>query len=82
LPFLLLFALVASKKQYRKVLGETIRVRRKGLDMSQERLAEKSDLHHNFIGEIERGEKAATVDTIVKIAKGLGIHPSELLARF
>ncbi len=47
--------------------------------MSQEALAEKSDLHHNYIGEIERGEKAATIDTIVKIANGLKIRAHELL---
>lgn len=47
--------------------------------MSQERLAEKADLHHNFVGELERGEKAATIDTLVKIAKALGVHPSDLL---
>ena len=41
--------------------------------MSQELLAEKADLHHNFIGEIERGEKAASIDTLVKIAHALGV---------
>ena len=47
--------------------------------MSQEKLAEKADLHHNYVGELERGEKAATIDTLVKIAKALGVRPSELL---
>ncbi len=46
--------------------------------MSQERLAEKADLHHNYVGELERGEKAASIDTLVKIAKALDVHAREL----
>lgn len=48
------------------------------MNVSQEKLAEKADLHHNYIGEIERGEKAATIDTILKIAKALGIRARDL----
>lgn len=48
--------------------------------MSQEKLAEKADLHHNYVGEIERGEKAATIDTLLKFAKALGVRPGDLLA--
>ena len=47
--------------------------------MSQERLAEKADLHHNYVGELERGEKAASIDSLIKIAKALGVRPSDLL---
>ena len=47
--------------------------------MSQERLAEKADLHHNYVGELERGEKAASIDSLVKIAKALGVRPGDLV---
>ncbi len=70
---------VAKLKKHRKILGQTIRARRKKARVTQERLAEKADLHHNFLGEIERGEKAATIDTLVKIAKALGIRARDLL---
>jgi len=50
-------------------------------DMSIETLAERADLHHNYVGEIERGEKAASVDTLVKIAKGLRVRPYRLLLK-
>jgi transcriptional regulator with XRE-family HTH domain len=76
--FLLPFSTVAAK-QHRKILGETIRASRKKIGMSQERLAEKAELHHNYIGEVERGEKAATIDTLIKIAKALRVRPRELL---
>lgn len=72
--------LVASTLKYRKIFGETIRARRKALDLSQEKLAERAELHHNYIGEIERGEKAATIDTIMKIAKALGVRAADLFS--
>jgi len=72
---------VPAKLEHRKVLGQTIRKYRERARMSIERLAEKADLHHNYVGELERGEKAASVDTLVKIAKGLGIRPWKLLAK-
>ena len=60
-------------------MGETIRLYRKGQGLSQEALAEKADLHHNYVGELERGEKAATVDTLLKIAKALGVKVRDLV---
>ena len=47
--------------------------------MSQEKLAEKADLHHNYIGELERGEKAATIDSLLKISKALKMRVSDLV---
>ena len=61
-------------------MGETIRSHRKNVEMSQEKLAEKADLHHNYIGELERGEKAASIDTLVKIAKAFGVRVRDLVA--
>lgn len=72
------FRLPVSRKQHRKTLGETIRTFRKDSGFSQEALAEKADLHHNYIGELERGEKAATVDTLIKVAKALKVRVSDL----
>jgi len=77
---LLSFIAVVPALKHRKIFGETIRSRRKVLDMSQEKLAEKAELHHNYIGEIERGEKAASIDTIVKIAKALRVRVGDLFS--
>lgn len=71
---------MAAKQHHRKTLGEAIRSLRKNAGMSQEALAEKADLHHNFVGELERGEKAATVDTLFKIAKALKVRVRDLVA--
>jgi transcriptional regulator with XRE-family HTH domain len=72
---------VAGNQKHHRILGETIRAYRKHAHLSQEMLAEKADLHHNFVGEIERGEKAATIDTILKIAKALGVRARDLVEK-
>ncbi|MDE6833082.1 MAG: helix-turn-helix domain-containing protein [Ruminococcus sp.] len=59
--------------------GRRIRSYRNNLHMSQEALAEKCGLHPTYIGQLERGEKNATLESIVKIADGLSISLSRLL---
>jgi transcriptional regulator with XRE-family HTH domain len=70
---------MAIKHSHRRILGETIRSCRKSAGFSQEALAEKADLHHNYVGELERGEKAATIDTLQKIAKALKMRVHDLV---
>jgi transcriptional regulator with XRE-family HTH domain len=45
-------------------LGETIRSYRKTSGLSREKLAERADRHHNYIGELEHGEKAGKSGTV------------------
>jgi XRE family transcriptional regulator, regulator of sulfur utilization len=59
-------------------LGERIRIIRKEKELSQEELGEHSGLHTNYIGAVERGEKNLTIDSIIKISKGLNISLEEL----
>jgi hypothetical protein len=41
---------------YRKPFGAAIRGYRKRAGLSQQQLAGRAGLHHNFIGEVKRGE--------------------------
>jgi transcriptional regulator with XRE-family HTH domain len=50
--------------------------------MSQEALAETAGLHRNYIGHIERGEKTASLDVLVRLAAAFGLSLPELLSRF
>jgi transcriptional regulator with XRE-family HTH domain len=59
--------------------GEQVRQLRKGLGLSQEDLAELTDLHRTYIGGIERGERNVALINIVRLAKALNVSPSELL---
>lgn len=60
-------------------IGKRIRYYRTGQGMSQERLAEYSDLHPTYIGQLERGEKTPTIETLYRITKGLHITLSTLV---
>ena len=51
-----------------KIIGDRIRAYRNQKGWSQEYLAEKADVHHTYIGQLERGEKNATIESISKIA--------------
>lgn len=62
-------------------LGSTIRDLRKQLGISQEMLAERSELHRTYIGGIERGERNVSLENIVRIARSLRVSPSQLLER-
>ena len=62
----------------RVLVGERIRSLRKERGWSQEELGEKADLHHTYVGAVERGEKNASIDTLDKIADALGIEMVDL----
>lgn len=62
------------------ILGDRIRSLRKERGLSQEKLAELSDVHRNFIGFIERGERNVGIRTVIALAQAMGLHPSSLLA--
>lgn len=62
-----------------KILGDTIRNRRKQSGMSQERLAEKANLHPVYIGKVERGEQWISLHALLRVAKALGVRARDLI---
>ena len=47
-----------------KIIGQRVRNYRTEKGLSQEKLAELSGCHPTYIGQVERGEKNATLDSI------------------
>lgn len=47
--------------------------------MSQERLAEKSDLSPKYLGEVERGVVNISLDALMRIAKALRVGVPDLV---
>ncbi len=62
-----------------KFIGQRIRRYRTQLGLSQERLAELAGCHPTYIGQIERGEKNVSLESIVKISSALKVPLSELV---
>jgi transcriptional regulator with XRE-family HTH domain len=46
---------------------------------SQEELGARAGLTYKFIGEVERGQKSPSLDSLGRLAKGLGIDIGELV---
>lgn len=65
-------------KNLQVILGARIRSLRKGLEWSQEQLAEACGMHWTYIGQVERGERNLTLHSIQAIAKALDIKISDL----
>ena len=62
-----------------KIFGEQVWKLRKARGLSQEELAELAQLHRNYIGGIERGERNVALLNIVRLAKALEVPLSKLL---
>jgi len=67
-------------KNIQAALGARVRQLRKEREWSQEDLAAASELHWTYIGQVERGERNLTLQSIRAIAKALNLKMSELLA--
>ena len=68
-----------SKNEILNIFGENVRKYRRILDISQEELAHRADLHRTYIGMIERAEKNITLVNMEKIAKALKVPIEDLI---
>ncbi len=62
----------------KEIFGQRVRYYRKNRGLSQEQLAEMCDLHPTYIGQLERGEKNASLETIMRVCSGLSVSPEVL----
>ena len=62
-------------------VGNRLRSYRLARGMSQERLAEGAGLHPTYIGQVERGEKNLTIESLEKITRALGVPMSNVFEK-
>jgi transcriptional regulator with XRE-family HTH domain len=68
-----------SNPDPRIVFGRRVRELRIERRLSQEKLAELAELHRNYVGGIERGERNVSLLNIVKLAHGLNVRLGKLV---
>jgi transcriptional regulator with XRE-family HTH domain len=59
--------------------GVALRNARKQRSMSQDQFAEATGLHRTHISLIERGLREPNLETLVKLSRGLGVAPAEMI---
>ena|ERR1700687_3869960 len=60
-------------------LGPRVRALRATLSLTQEQLAERAGISHSHLSMVERGDRIPHVETLLSLAKALGIAVSQLL---
>lgn len=60
------------------MIGENLKKIRKSRNLTQEDVAEMTGLPQSTISYIEKNDASPRVDTLLKLAKGIGIDLSEL----
>ncbi len=64
-----------------KIIGQRLRNCRTEKNLSQEMVAELSGLHPTYIGQLERGEKNCTLESLWKVTKALKIPLSKIFEK-
>ncbi|WLP89112.1 helix-turn-helix transcriptional regulator [Gordonia sp. NB41Y] len=59
--------------------GERVRARRHELGWSQEVAADHIGIHFTYLGRVERGQRSLRLESVLKIAAGLGTTPGRLM---
>lgn len=62
--------------------GKAVRRRRREIDISQEALAERADLHRTYVSDIEQGTRNPSLVNIVQLAKALDLTVSALFKEY
>lgn len=61
-----------------KLVGARLRAYRQQKKLSQEAVAERAGLHPTYIGQLERGEKNASLETVEKVCGALELPMTKL----
>ena len=67
-------------KNFAKELGNTVRLKREELGISQEELAFRANVSRGYIGMIERAERALSLKVLFQISRALNLDFKELFS--
>lgn len=63
-----------------KDTGDRLRALRLAAGLTQEKLAERAELHTTYIGQVERGEKNLTIESLSRICGALEVSLAQFFA--
>ena len=66
-------------KSLQQRFGKVLRRRREVSGLSQEALASRANLHRNYVGLLERGQRMPSLLVIQRLAKALGTSMAEVV---
>ncbi len=69
----------AAKLQ--RQFGATVRAERQSRKLTQQELAFAAELSLTYVGEIERGQRMVSLDTLQRVAKALDLTSAQLLMK-
>lgn len=69
-----------TRSRFATSFARALRGRRLRVGLTQETLAERAGLHPTYVSMIETAKKVPTMDAAQRLAKGLGIKLSKLVA--
>jgi transcriptional regulator with XRE-family HTH domain len=72
---------MSTSPAFKKALGDAVAVRRNELGLTQEQLANNTDLHQRWISNVETGKRNPSYGSLRRLAAGLDLTASELLSR-
>ncbi len=72
---------MSASPAFQTALGLAVKARREELDLTQEQLANDTDLHQRWISNVETGKRNPSYASLRRLAAGLELSASELLAR-
>jgi transcriptional regulator with XRE-family HTH domain len=67
------------RRQWADAVGAAVRRLRQKRGLSQEAFADRCEVHRTFVSLLERGERLPALDSLEKLARGLGMHADELV---
>ncbi|MEK3915306.1 helix-turn-helix domain-containing protein [Paenibacillus sp. FSL H7-0331] len=60
------------------IIGEKIRDQRKIKGLTQKELSQKANVQHTYLGDVERGVRNISIESLEKIMEALSIEPTDL----
>jgi transcriptional regulator with XRE-family HTH domain len=72
---------MSAAPAFQAALGLAVKARREELGLTQEQLANDTELHQRWISNVETGQRNPSYGSLRRLAAGLDLTASELLQR-